>query len=83
METPVLANGHCAVLKYQCRQSNGGLYYHTYDEFVLTLQAMLDNASMRAGMGRQGAKFVARNYDWSIILAKYQAVFDVLSIDSS
>ncbi len=34
MEVPTLVNGHCEVLKFQSRRSNGGLYYYTYDEFA-------------------------------------------------
>ncbi len=79
METPILANGRCTVLKYQCRQSNGGLYYHTYDEFSLTLQTLLNNPALRAGMGRQGSQFARGSYDWQIIIAKYKAIFATLS----
>ena len=32
-ERPVLANARCDVLRGQCRRSNAGLYYATYDEF--------------------------------------------------
>jgi glycosyltransferase involved in cell wall biosynthesis len=46
---------------------------------VLTLQKMLEHPHLRTAMGRQGAAFVAQNYDWRIILAQYQAVFSVLS----
>ncbi len=78
-ETPVLVNGQCTVLKYQCRQSNGGLYYHTYDEFAQALNTLLDDPSMCSQLGRQGRDFVKKHYDWDIIVAKYQAVFEVLS----
>lgn len=77
-ETPVLVNGQCTVLKYQCRQSNGGLYYHTYEEFSQTLSALLDDPSLRQRLGRQGREFVTKCYDWDIVVAKYQAVFEVL-----
>lgn len=79
MERPVLLNGRCDVLKYQCRQSNGGLYYHTYDEFALALQTLLDAPDLRARLGRQGRAFVAARYDWDIVVAKYRAVLDVLT----
>ena len=79
MGKPVLVNGRCAVLKHQCRQSNGGLYYHTYDEFALTMQTLLENPAMRDEMGRLGAKFAGNMYDWEIIIAKYQAIFETLS----
>ena len=55
------------------------MYYHTYDEFVLTLRKMLDHPHLRSVMGRQGTRFVAQNYDWRIILAQYQAIFAALS----
>jgi glycosyltransferase involved in cell wall biosynthesis len=79
MGTPVLVNGRCAVLKHQCRQSNGGLYYHTYDEFALTLQTLLENPAIRDDMGHQGSMFANSIYDWEIIIAKYRAIFETLS----
>ncbi|MDX1416462.1 MAG: glycosyltransferase family 4 protein [Candidatus Promineifilaceae bacterium] len=79
METPVVANGQCTVLKHQCRQSNGGLYYHTYNEFSQALTLLLDNPDLRKQLGRQGRDFVKQRYDWDIVVAKYQAVFEVLS----
>lgn len=79
METPVLLNGRCDVLKYQCRQSNGGLYYHTYDEFAIALRTLLHDPALRARLGRQGRAFVAARYDWDIVVAKYQAILETLS----
>lgn len=79
METPVLVNGRCEVLKYQCRKSNGGLYFHTYDEFALTLSTMLDDPALRQSMGRRGARFVKNTYAWPIVLAKYRAIIETLS----
>jgi glycosyltransferase involved in cell wall biosynthesis len=79
METPTLLNGRCEVLKYQCRQSNAGLYYFTYDEFVMTLRLLLNNPELRAQLGRQGKAFVAARYDWDIIMAKYRALIETLT----
>ena len=78
METPVLLNGRCDVLKYQCRQSNGGLYYHTYEEFALAVLKLMQDPALRDRLGRQGRDFVAGRYDWRIVIAKYQALFDAL-----
>ncbi len=78
METPVLLNGSCDVLKYQCRQSNGGLYYHTYEEFALAVLKLMQDPALRDRLGRQGRDFVAGRYDWRIVIAKYQALFDAL-----
>lgn len=79
METPTLLNGRCDVLKYQCRQSNAGLYYFTYDEFALGLGRLLNDSDLRARLGRQGRAFVAARYDWAIVMAKYRAVIETLT----
>lgn len=78
MEVPTLVNGHCEVLKLQSRRSNGGLYYYTYDEFAVALKLLLDDATLRGRLGRQGRAFVAANYSWDIVMAKYRAVLETL-----
>ena len=79
METPTLVNGNCKVLKQQTRSSNGGLYYYTYDEFSTALQLLLDDAGLRRQLGRQGRSFVAANYEWELVMAKFTAVLDTLA----
>ena len=74
METPTLVNGNCKVLKQQTRSSNGGLYYYTYDEFSTALQLLLDDVGLRRQLGRQGRSFVAANYEWELVMAKFTAV---------
>jgi len=78
MEVPTLVNGHCEVLKLQSRRSNGGLYYYTHDEFAAALKLLLDDATLRGQLGRQGRAFVAANYSWDIVMAKYRAVLETL-----
>lgn len=73
---PVLVNGHCEVLKYQCRQSGGGLYYVSYDEFNKTLSLLLESPSLRQRMGQQAKAFVAENYRWDIVMARLTALFE-------
>jgi glycosyltransferase involved in cell wall biosynthesis len=80
VETPVLVNGQSEVLKYQCRQSNGGLYYGNYDEFELALTRILGDPQLAATMGRQGRAFVEERFSWDIILAKFQALFETLTV---
>ncbi len=79
VETPVLVNGRCEVLKYQCRQSNGGLYYSNYNEFELTLSRLIKDPKTAAVMGRQGRNFVQQRFDWNIILAKFQALIETVT----
>lgn len=78
MEKPVIVNGRCEIMKQQCRHSNGGLYYQVYDEFEVILKKLLADAALRKKLGRQGHRFVAHNYHWDVIMAKYKAVIETL-----
>lgn len=78
MERPVIVNGRCKIMKQQCRSSNGGLYYQVYDEFEVILKKLLANGHLRHQLGRQGRRFVAHNYHWDVIMAKYQAVLETM-----
>lgn len=80
MGTPVLVNGRCEVLKYQCRKSNGGLYYTSYDEFASGLSRLLNSPQIRQQLGEQGYQFTTQHYRWSIIISKYQALFEKMGI---
>lgn len=71
---PVLANGRCRVLKDQCRLSNGGLYYTSYEEFAAGLTTLLERPDWRERLGEQGRRFATQNYHWDVILAKYRAI---------
>lgn len=83
VKTPVIVNGHCAVTREQCHQSNGGLYYTSYEEFEAVLHLLSQSASLRSQMGKQGLEFVMQYYGWEEIVATYQDVIEDLSRDSS
>jgi glycosyltransferase involved in cell wall biosynthesis len=78
MEKPVIVNGRCEIMKQQCRDSNGGLYYQVYDEFEVILKRVLADAELCEKLGRQGHHFVAHNYRWDVIMAKYRAVLETM-----
>ena len=73
---PVLANARCDVLRGQCRRSNGGLYYATYDEFREALSLLERDAGLREALGRNGRAYFEANYSWDVIEQKY---LDLLS----
>jgi len=73
---PVLANGRCAPLKGQCLRSNGGLFYHGYEEFEAGLKLLLDQPELRASLGRQGCLYVEREYSWPTVLGKLEDLFE-------
>jgi glycosyltransferase involved in cell wall biosynthesis len=83
MERPTLVNGRCEILKQQCRHSQGGLYYHSYDEFRLALTRLLSDPLLQAQLGVQGRRFVQTRYRWEIILAKYRALLQIMTSNSN
>ena len=74
--TPVLVNEQCEVVKFLCRQSNGGLYYRTHDEFTAALQHLLGSDALRRQMGAQGRQFVIRHYRPEVVLRHYTTLLD-------
>ena len=75
---PVLANGHCDVLRGQVIRSNGGLYYETFEEFAEALYALEGVGPLGEILGRSGREFFRRHYTWPVIERKYLEMFDRL-----
>ncbi len=67
----VLVNGRCAVLRGQCRRSNGGLWYENYEEFEACLSFILGDESSAIKMAACGKRYTEENYNWDIIKSKY------------
>ncbi len=75
---PVLANGHCDVLRGQCIRSNGGLYYETFAEFMETLRAIDMGPALALTLGRNGREYFAKHYSWPVIERKYLDILERL-----
>jgi len=71
MGRPVLVNGSCEVLREQCTNSDGGLFYANYDEFAMALRLLLGDASLRDRLGYRGGQYVRLWYDWEVVEKKY------------
>jgi len=74
-ERPVLANGKCAVLRGQCRRSNAGLYYSSYEEFREALALLEARPELREAMGRNGRRYFETHYAWEVVERKYLDLF--------
>jgi glycosyltransferase involved in cell wall biosynthesis len=68
----VLVNAASAALVAQCRRSNGGLWYGTYDEFAAALDLL--NSTSCERLGAQGRAFVERQYPWDEATACYRRI---------
>jgi len=63
--TPVLVNANSTVLKSHIEISNAGLYYYKQEDFIETLNTLVNNPGMAGAMGRNGEAYVDANYNWS------------------
>jgi glycosyltransferase involved in cell wall biosynthesis len=70
METPVLVNGDCNVLRGQVERSGGGLCYRDYDSFCTGLQELLDNKDASRQMAQSGRCYAFENYSREVIERK-------------
>jgi glycosyltransferase involved in cell wall biosynthesis len=75
---PVLCNARAKVLVDHCRRSNAGLFYSSRDEFVECTHLLLADWQLREQMGRNGQSYVAANYSWDVIMAKYDKLMAAL-----
>jgi glycosyltransferase involved in cell wall biosynthesis len=66
---PCLVNAASAVLVDHCQHSHGGLWYHTYEEWIHILTT-IDEATKNA-LGSQGQQYVLKNYSWDRIEHEY------------
>lgn len=67
---PVVVNGRCEVLVGQCRRSNGGLWYESYEEWVRVLET-IQSGRVASVLGRQGWRYVRQQYSWVSIERAY------------
>ena len=74
--TPVLANARSEVVREHCQRSNAGLYYADRDEFVECLKLLIGNEDLRRALGRNGQAYVRANYEWDVILRKYDQLIE-------
>ncbi len=70
-KTPALVHARCAVNRYHCKKSNGGLWFSCYPEFEEALLLLARDRSLRDRMGLAGREYVLREYDWKNIENKF------------
>lgn len=78
METPVIVNGECLVMKNQVKRAEGGLTYHSYEEFAKSLNFIIENKEKSRQMAQKGRKYVQENYSWNVVESKMIKFFESL-----
>lgn len=68
---PVIVSAFCPVTRNFAEETNGGLWYGTYEEFALCLDFILDNPDIARQMGENGFEYVKMNFSKKTIAGKY------------
>jgi len=71
---PALVNAQCEVLRWQCELSGGGLWFGDEREFERALVYLRSHPEEAARMGRQGRDYVERNFRWSDVMDRAEAL---------
>ena len=74
-QRPVLANAKCEVLRGQCRRSNAGLYYGSYEEFRECLALLEGDPGLGRALGENGRRYFEAHYAWPVVERKYLDLF--------
>ncbi len=75
---PLLVNGKCAVLKDHCIQSQAALWFDDSADFMQKLHRLCSDHELRTLMQKNGPQYIARNYDWNVILHKLQSMIEAI-----
>ena len=77
--TPVLATTASPVLVDHCRRSNAGLFYEDGAEFAEALDLVVKTEPLRLALGENGRRYVAANYRWDVVMARYKGLIAAVS----
>ena len=69
---PALVQQRCAVLDGHAHRSGGALPYSGFAEFEAAVDRMRQAPELADAMGAAGRRYVEREYDWSVVLARYE-----------
>jgi glycosyltransferase involved in cell wall biosynthesis len=79
VKTPILVQAAAEPLKEHCLRGQCGLYYSDSEEFVSALGLLVRDEKLRQLFGANGYSYVLRNYDWPIVIEKYDRLFRFLT----
>ena len=72
---PAVVSAACAVTMNHVRRCDGGLYVADGDEFALALKYLEDQTAARRALAANGQRYVAREFSFDAVLARYLREF--------
>lgn len=76
---PVLVSERCEVTRRFASDSNGGLWFSSYEEFSACTDLIMQKHDIAAAMGHNGCEYVRNNFSWDVIVRKYMDFFRQLN----
>lgn len=73
---PALVQKRCTVLDGHARRSGAALPYDGFAEFECGLEMLLEDPERADRMGQAGRRYVEREYDWDVVLSRYEALLE-------
>ncbi|NEX02294.1 Glycosyltransferase involved in cell wall bisynthesis [Pseudobutyrivibrio sp. NOR37] len=77
LNTPVLVNGECEVLRGHCKKSKGAFYYYSYEEFLHELNYINHNTDDMNHIKKNACEYVENNYSWDAIVRKLSKLINL------
>ena len=78
---PGLVQGRCAVLLGHAHRSGAALPYTGFVEFEAAVDALVGAPELADALGRAGRSYVEREYNWDVILDRYEGVLARVAAD--
>jgi glycosyltransferase involved in cell wall biosynthesis len=69
---PALVQGHSTVLTGHAQRSGAAIPYRGFAEFEVAIDLLLADPARADAMGAAGREYVRREYDWEVVLARYE-----------
>jgi glycosyltransferase involved in cell wall biosynthesis len=73
---PALVQGRCEVLRGHAHRSGGAIPYTGFLEFEAAVDALVESPELADSLGRAGRAYVEREYDWDVVMDRYERVLN-------
>ena len=69
---PALVQQRCAVLDGHAHRSGGAVPYSGFAEFEAAVDQLCTSPELADALGAAGRRYVERDYDWDVVMARYE-----------
>jgi glycosyltransferase involved in cell wall biosynthesis len=76
---PALVQGRCAVLRGHAQRSGAAIPYTGFAEFEVAVEMLYGDPELADRMGAAGRAYVAREYDWDVVLDRYERLLEAVA----